>query len=498
MQITGNYLAILPIVILLTGAIIGLLIRQHRRLQEGWSFAVIVMAFTSSLILLSQVWRGGQPFVYHIGGWSAPFGISIVADLLSTTMVMMSLLVISAGVLYALGCKDMVTEYPTFYPLFLLLALGLTGGLLTGDLFNLFVFVELMVISATILTAISDDKKGVEAAYKYFYMSLIAGVFLLLSVGALYASYGSLNIADLANRIQINPDLPLVPMAIVFMLAFFMVKSAVVPFHFWQPDFHTAAPTPVHAVLSSVVVKLGIYGFLRMSTLLFIDQMDVAKIVLIFLGIVGIFFGGLGATATYDAKRMLAYSTLGQLGFILVGIGWGSSLALVAVIVYSFNHSLLKASMLMLAGTVSSRSPAKTAAFSAITGLGKVVPISGILFLLGGMGLAGIPPMNGFISKFFLVKSGVEAGEYLTLALLLLGSIITLVYVIRAYQKIWWVPLPKSVKPKPYGDMFLAPAILIGISILLGIWCEPLLQLAESTVSSMNIPTEYILAVLGD
>lgn len=498
MENPSNFLAIIPLIVLLTGAIIGLLIREHRRLQAGWSFAIILLAFASSLILLNQVWRGGQPVVYQMGGWESPFGISIVADLLSATMAMMSLLVISAGILYALGCKDMVTEYPTFYPLFLLLAVGLTGAMLTGDLFNLFVFTELMVISAAILTAISDDKKGVEAAYKYFYISLIAGVFFLFSVGSLYASYGSLNIADLAQRIQSDPLQPLVPIAIVFMLAFFMVKSAVIPFHFWQPDFHTAAPTPVHAVLSSVVVKLGIYGFLRMTTLLFIGQVGLIQITLMVMGIVGIFFGGLGAIATYDAKRMLAYSTLGQLGFILVAIGWGSSLALMAVIVYSFNHSLLKAAMLMLAGTVSSRAPTKTAAFVAIIGLGKVVPISGILFLLGGMGLAGIPPMNGFISKLILVRSGVEAGEYIALALILLGSIITLIYVIRAYQKIWWERLPESVIPKAYGDMFLAPAILISLSLILGIWSEPLLQLAEATVSSISFPSEYILAVLGD
>jgi multicomponent Na+:H+ antiporter subunit D len=497
MQITGNFLAILPIMILLTGAVIGLLIRQYRRLQAAWSFSIILTAFLSSLILLGQVWIDGHPIVYQIGGWRAPFGISIVADLLSASMTMVSLLVISAGILYALGCKDMVTEYPTFYPLFLLLALGLIGSLLTGDLFNLFVFAELMVISATILTAISDDKNGVEAAYKYFYISLVAGVFLLLSVAALYASYGTLNMADLANRVQANSNLPLLPLAIVFMLAFFMVKSAVVPFHFWQPDFHTAAPTPVHAVLSSVVVKLGIYGFLRMTTLLFIDQMDTAKIVLIILGIVGIFFGGLGATATYDAKRMLAYSTLGQLGFILIAIGWGSTLALLAVFVYSFNHSLLKAAMLMLAGTVSSRAPTKTAAFTAITGLGKVVPVSGGLFLLGGMGLVGIPPMNGFISKLILVRSGIETGEYLALSLILVGSIITLVYVMRAYQKIWWVELPEQVKPKTRGDLFIAPAILIGLSLLLGIWSEPLLQLAEATITSIIVPADYILAVLG-
>lgn len=496
MALLDSHLVILPILIPLVGAVVGLLVRNHRRLQAAWSFGAIFISLVASLYVLGEVWQSGEPLVFQVGAWTAPFGISIVGDLLSATMVVMSQLVICAGILYALGSKDFVTEYPTFYPLFLSLTVGLTGSLLTGDLFNLFVFAELLVISAAVLTAISDDRHGVEAAYKYFYISLIAAVFLLIACGALYASYGTLNLADLATRIRVDPNLPLVPMAMVCLMAFFMVKSAVIPFHFWQPDFHTAAPTPVHAVLSSVVVKLGIYGFLRMTSLLFIDQVEVLRYVLVILGIAGIFFGGLSATATYDAKRMLAYSTLGQLGFILVGIGWGTPLALIGVIVFSFNHSLLKAAMLMLAGSVASRAPTKTAAFTAIKGLGKVVPLAGVLFLLGGMGLAGIPPMNGFISKLILVRSGIEAQEYLSLALLVLASIITLIYVIRAYQTIWWQPLPEGVKPKSYGDLLIAPIILIGLSLVLGIWSEPLLHLAETTVNWMDSPLDYIQAVL--
>jgi multicomponent Na+:H+ antiporter subunit D len=497
MNLIYSHLVLLPIIIPLTGAAVGLLIRNHRIFQDAWSFGTILLSLASSGVLLYYTWIQGETLVFQVGAWPAPFGISIVGDLLAATMVFMSQLVISAGILYALHSKDLVTEYPTFYPLFLVLAAGLTGGMLSGDLFNLFVFAELLVVSAAILTAISDDKKGVEAAYKYFYISLIAGVFLLISCGIFYASYGTLNIADLARQIQAFPDAPMVPMAMVFLLAFFMVKSAVIPFHFWQPDFHTAAPTPVHAVLSSVVVKLGIYGFLRMLMLFDTGHHALIQGILISLGIVGVFFGGLGATATYDAKRMLAYSTLGQLGFILVAIGWGHHLALVAVIVYSFNHSLLKAAMLMLAGTVSSRAPTKTAAFDVITGLGKLVPMAGVLFLLGGMGLAGIPPMNGFISKLILFRSGIEAGEYIPMAFLVAGSIITLVYIIRAFQRIWWTPIPTGIKPKPTGDRLIAPAILIGLSILLGLWSEPLLQLADANVLWMELPAQYVQAVLG-
>jgi multicomponent Na+:H+ antiporter subunit D len=497
MNIYLNILVLLPILIPLTGAAIGLLLRNHRRIQAAWTMGAISISCLSSFILLITVWSNEAPVIFQVGAWPYPVGITIVGDLLSVTMVFMSQLVLTFGILYAQEARDQVTLYPTFYPLFLTLSAGLTGALLTGDLFNLFVFTELLVISAAILTAISDDKMGTEAAYKYFYISLLAATFLLLSAGALYASYGTLNMADLAQRISANPDQPLLPLAIVLLMSFFMVKSAVIPFHFWQPDFHTAAPTPVHAVLSSVVVKLGIYGFLRMTTLLFFAQADEIRTVLIILGVLGIFFGGLGATGTYDAKRMLAYSTLGQLGFILVAIGWGTSLALVAAIVYSFNHSLLKSAMLMLAGTVSSRAPIKTAAFSAIRGLGKTVPFAGVLFLLGGMGLAGIPPMNGFISKFMVFQSGIEAKEYLPMALLGLASIITLVYTSRAFQRIWWDPIPEGVIPKKYGDSLFAPAVLIGLCVLLGLWGEPLLQLAQATSVWIQNPELYIQAVSG-
>jgi hypothetical protein len=163
---------------------------------------------------------------------------------------------------------------PTFYPLFLTLAAGLTGTMLTGDLFNLFVFTELMVISGSILTAISDDRYGLEAAYKYFYISLIASLFLLLAAGGLYVSYGTLNMADLSQRIAADPSPPLVSVSMVMLIVFFMTKSAVVPFHFWQPDFHTVSPTAVSAMLSSVVVKLGVYGFMRMTTLWFLPQAE--------------------------------------------------------------------------------------------------------------------------------------------------------------------------------------------------------------------------------
>ncbi|MCB8986159.1 MAG: hypothetical protein H6661_00180 [Ardenticatenaceae bacterium] len=319
-----NYLALLPVLVPLTGAMVGLLLRKQRPLQAYWSLGTMLTALAGGLWLLLTVWQSGQPLVYNSGNWAAPFGIVLVGDMLSAIFVVTTQLVMVMGLIYALGSKDKVVTYPTFFPLFLTLATGLSGALMTGDLFNMYVFAELLVISGTVLTAVSDDRYGTEAAYKYFYISLLASFFMLLAVGSFYIAYGTLNMADLAARVAADGGRPLLLPGIAFLMATFMVKSAVFPFHFWQPDFHTAAPTAVSAMLSSVVVKLGIYGFLRMTTLLFVDQAPLIRAVLLVLGVVGVIFGGLSALGTHNVKRMLAYSTLAQVGFILVGIELGT------------------------------------------------------------------------------------------------------------------------------------------------------------------------------
>ena len=493
----NNFVVSLPILIPLGGAGVALILRDKRPFQS----ASVLLSMIASLIvsgwLLLTVWQTGEPFVYQSGGWPAPFGISLVGDLLALIFVFMTQLVIVMGVIYALGSKDKVVTYPTFFVFFLTLCVGLTGAFLTGDLFNMYVFAELLVISGTVLTATSDDKFGTEAAYKYFYISLLAAFFMLLSIGCLYVSYGTLNMADLATSIQANPDGLLLLPAIGFLLATFMIKSAVFPFHFWQPDFHTAAPTAVSAMLSSVVVKLGVYGFLRMTTLLFVEQAEMIRGILLILGVVGVIFGGFSAIGTYNVKRMLAYSTLAQVGFILVGIGWGTAFSITAAIVFAFNHSLIKAAMLMLAGFIASRASVKSAAFSVVQGVGRPLPYAGVLFFMGSLALAGIPPTSGFISKLLLFSSGIDANTSWSLLIIGIFSILTLVYTMRAFMRIWWQSPAEGISTKPTGDRLLAPALLILLILVIGIWAAPLVDVAEAASFSILQPAEYVTAVLG-
>lgn len=493
------HLVLVPVIAPLAAAAIGVLLLSRRpRAMARLAFLAVASGVAAIAVVMARVAATGAPVVVHVGGWRAPFGINLVADYLGAVMTLMAQSVMLGGVLYASKCKDRCVTYAVFFPMMLTLAGGLAGGMLTGDLFNFFVFAELVMISGTVLTACSDNRRGIEAAYKYFYISLIAATGLLVACGCLYASYGTLNIADLSRSIAARPDAPLAGVALALLLVSFSIKSAAVPFHFWQPDFHTTAPTAVSAMLSSVVVKLGVYGLIRLTTALFPHHESIGTL-LVLMGVLGVAVGGLGAAGTHDLKRMLAYSTLAQIGFILVAIGWGSPAALAAAIVFTFNHAFVKSSMLMLAGLVASRTSVKSASFSAITGIGKTLPAAGVLFLLGGMALMGLPPTNGFISKLGVLKAGVGAGDWPVLAALGLGSVVTMVYVSRAFQRVWWEERPDDAPTiSPTRDSILAPALLISATLALGVAPEPLLRFAAHAADFISEPSNYVNASLGE
>jgi len=240
-----------------------------------------------------------------------------------------------------------------------------------------------------------------------------------------------------------------------------------------------------------------VYGFLRMTTLLFLEQAAVIQDILLVLGIVGIIFGGFSAIGTHNVKRMLAYSTLAQVGFILVGIGWGTTFSLTAALVFSFNHSLIKAAMLMLAGFVASRASVKSAAFAVVTGVGRPLPYAGVLFFMGCLALAGIPPTSGFVSKLLLFSSGINAEAFWSLLVIGVFSLLTLVYTMRAFMRIWWQTSREGISIKAKGDHLLAPTLLLLIIMVLGIWATPLVEAAQAAALWMSDPAGYVEAVLG-
>ena len=481
----------------LIGAIAALIFAKSNRAQRSLAVLTGLAAWVFSIALLAQVHDSGIQ-TYALGNWAPPYGIILVADTLGALFAFMVTTIMIGGLLYTFHSHDKCMTYPAFVPLFLLMEVGLVGAMFTGDLFTLFVFMELMVLASVSLTAISDDQFGLEAAFKYILISSMGTLFLLLGIAAMYATFGTLNMAQIAQILQIEEASFLAPASALMLLCAFLLKSAVFPFHFWQPDFHTTAPTPISAMLSSIVVKVGVYGILRLVTLLFIDSASFLESILSILGIIGIIFGSLGALRTYNAKRMLAYSTFAQIGFILVGIGWGGTLALIGAIVYAFNHAFIKSSLLMLIGVVASYTKIKSANFADINGIGSHLPSAvGWLVLLGGLSLAGLPPFNGFISKLALIQGGVESGDWQNLIIMVGAGILTLMYMVRAWQRIFQqAPLASTAEIKPEGDSFFAPMLLVFLCLLLGtVLAEPLIHLVSATVEQIQDSNLYIAAV---
>ena len=250
-----NALLLGPVFIPLTAAALAIVTASNRSLQHLIAITSGVLAWLSAIgVLVANLNQGIQ--TYAIGGWQPPHGIVFVGDLLSSYFAVMATTVLLGGIIYILGCKDKSVSYPTFMPLFLAMSAGLSGALYTGDIFTLFVFIELMVISSVIMVAISDNRLGLEAAIKYLFISAMGTLFLLFGIGALYATFGTLNMADIA-RLLSSGERPLLAEAAAVMLACaFLLKSAVFPFHFWQPDFHTTAPTPLSIELPSAALTL--------------------------------------------------------------------------------------------------------------------------------------------------------------------------------------------------------------------------------------------------
>jgi len=494
-----NPLVLGPVVAPLLGAAVCLLLSRRNRAQRVVGLVAGIVAWTCSLLVLLADLEAAPTGVqvYRLGGWQPPFGIVFVADLLAALFSVMSTSVLLAGLLYCLTSREHSLSYPVFMPAFLCMCAGLAGSFYTGDAFTLFVFVELMVMSSVVMVAIADNQLGLEAAIKYVLISGLGSLLLLLGIAALYTTFGTLNLAQISQA-YLSGARPLLTVPASIMLnSAFLIKSAVFPFHFWQPDFHTTAPTPVSGMLSSVVVKVGIYAIIRNNTSYMTQEVGFIRNILLVLGVVGIFFGSLSALRTWNAKRMLAYSTLAQVGFMLVALGWGSPVALVACVIYIFNHAFIKSGLLMLTGSLASRNERHSADLKDLAGVGRGQPVLSALYLVGALALAGVPPLNGFISKLALVRGGTDVESWLTLGLVVGGGLLTLLYTTRTWQWIFQRPATaQQAPPAAHSDSPLAPALLIGACVALGIFATPLIDVTEATIQQATNPAIYICSVL--
>jgi multicomponent Na+:H+ antiporter subunit D len=362
--------------------------------------------------------------VYSVGAWRPPFGIAMVLDGLSAFMLVTINFVVFLIFLYS---KDYMYQYTSrwkFYTLFMLVLAGMNGVIITGDIFNLYVWMEIAAIASFSLVAFGVERHQFEAAFKYAIMSVVGSLFVLLAIALLYSYTSTLNMADIAGVLMNKPPGNVVLLVSLFFVMGFGLKSALVPFHAWLPDAHPSAPAPVSAMLSGVLIKsLGIYVMCR----LFFNVIGMSPMVagvFMFLGTVSMVIGGLSAVGQTDIKRLMAYSSISQMGYIFLGLGIGTPLSIFAAIFHLFNHSVFKSLLFLNAGAIEYATGSRD--MVKLGGLMKRMPVTAATYFIGAMSISGVPPFSGFWSKLLIIIAAVMAGQFWYAGWAVVASILTL------------------------------------------------------------------------
>lgn len=470
------HLPILQVIIPFLGAPCALILGRSG-LVWGFSWLLSLATFGVSILLLVQVMEQGV-ISYALGGWEAPWGIEYRIDAFNAFMLMLVSGV--AAVVLMAARSSIEREIPAekhvlFYVLFLLCLAGLLGILATGDVFNVFVFLEISALSSYSLVALGKDRRAVWSAFQYLVMGTIGATFILIGIGLLYIMTGTLNMADLAERLPALETTEAVQTAFAFLIVGISLKLAMFPLHFWLPGAYTYAPAIVSAFLAATATKVALYLLIRFAWTVFGLEWSMRHIpmmeIFLVLGVVAVFSASLVAVYQHNLKRLFAYSSVAQIGYMVIGLGLVSTAGLQASILHIFNHALMKGALFMALATVVWR--LGKADMESIQGLGRRMPLTFAALLIGGLSLIGVPLTAGFISKWYLVVAALQAGLWWVAALILLGSLLALVYVWRIVEAGWFKEVPAGSVPLDQAGRLEAPLWLLvptWILVLANIW----------------------------
>ena len=442
-----------------------------RRGDLAWLVTVAVswIALAISIQLLIQVTATG-PVSYELGGWAAPWGIEYRIDSVNAFVL---LIVSGVSAITAPYARDtVVREIPEdrrylFYSAYLLCLTGLLGITITGDAFNVFVFLEISSLSSYALISLGGDRRALTAAYQYLVMGTIGATFFLIGVGLIYAMTGTLNMADIAARLDPVEDTRTVLAAFAFIVVGLGLKLALFPLHLWLPNAYAYAPSAVTVLLAATATKVAVYTMLRFVFTLFgadfaLDVTFFAEF-LMTLALVGVFAASIAAVFQNDVKRMLAYSSVAQVGYMMLGVGFFSVTGLTGGIVHLFNHALMKGALFMALGAVFFR--LGSVRIEDMRGLGREMPLTMFAFVLGGLSLIGLPLTVGFISKWHLILAALERGWHPIAGLILLSSLLAVAYVWRVVEAVYFRdPPPGRPRATEAPLSLLAPTWILALA----------------------------------
>ena len=493
-----NSLIVLPILLPLLVGASCVVAWRYLAVQRILTLAGSVVYLVVAVVLLERVAREGIQAVQK-GAWIAPFGITLVADLFSAIMVAATGVVVLVIVVYSLGTMDRSRETYGYYPLFNILIMGVSGAFLTGDIFNLFVWFEVLLISSFVLLALGGERAQLEGAIKYVTLNLVASAFFLAAVGILYAMAGSLNMADLSQRLGSAGDPGLVTTLAVLFLVAFGIKGAIFPLFFWLPASYHTPPVAVSAIFGGLLTKVGVYALIRVFTLLFLNNVDYTHTLILWAGGITMVTGVLGAVAQYEFRRLLSFHIVSQIGYMIMGLGFFTPLALGGTVFFIVHNIFVKTNLFLVSG-VSHRLHG-TYDLKQLGGLYRTHPWIGMLFLLSALSLAGVPPLSGFFGKLVLIKAGLGIGQFMLVAAALGVSLLTLFSMTKIWAEAFWKPLPQGTPAHGPGTgmaLMLGPIVTLAVlAVVLGVAAGPFLDLALRAGEQLMNPAQYIHAVLG-
>ena len=498
-----SWYLVAPIAVPMTTAVLCILLSTRRDLQRIVSAAGAGLHLLAALLLMAQVWQGGI-LAGQMGQWPAPFGITLVADHLSAVMVLITGIMGFGVGLYSLRDVDENRERNGFHPLYHVLLTGVTGSFITGDLFNLYVWFEVMLIASFALLALGSEKVQLDGAIKYAAINLVSTVMFLIAIAVLYGMTGTLNMADLAVRVpQVEQRGMMTTVAVMFMIAF-GIKSAVFPLFFWLPaSYHTPAVT-VSAIFAGLLTKVGVYALVRTFTLIFTEDVGYTHNALLVVAGLTMLTGVLGAAAQNEIRRILSFHIISQIGYMIMGLALYTPLGLIGAVFYLVHHIIVKTNLFLVAGVAKRLTGSMD--LKKIGGLYKSSPLLAILFLIPALSLAGIPPLSGFWAKFVLIRASLEIESWAIAAVAILVGLLTMFSMTKIWVEAFWKPHPDGDdRSLGIGDLTLGERVLLvgpivvfaALTVAIGLWTQPFLDLATRASAELLNPAGYIDAVLG-
>lgn len=491
-----NNLAILPVLLPLLTGIILLFFSKSIITQRILSLLSSIIGIGIAGILVSNVSAHGI-IALAVGSWEAPFGIAIVADMLASLLVLTTTIIVCAVLIYSFYSIGEAREKFYYYSMVQFLLVGINGAFLTGDLFNLFVFFEVMLMASYVLLALGGTKVQLRETIKYLLVNVIASALFVITVAYLYSVTGTLNMADLSRKIaEIGQPGIITVIAVSFLIVFGM-KGAIFPLFYWLPGSYAAPPIPVIALFGALLTKVGIYSIFRTYTLLFYHDQGYTHTLLGMLGILTIIIGIIGAVGYWDLKKIIIYNIIIAIGVITFGISLMNEQALIGTVFYIMHDMIIKAALFLLIGIMIKLTGTNN--LREISGLIRTYPVLGWSFFIAAISLAGIPPFSGFAGKLLILQGAAAESAYLGMAVVLLSSLFVLYSVMKIFINGFWGEAKEYPKKEiPYKKLLFPAVLLVAISISYGLGTEFVYPFISQAAETLLHPDIYLDAVLKE